>query len=267
MARIVSVTFETTSHARPGHFGIPRQVATILGIRDGDPVELRVSWEGRQLEFSTRLASGLEVYFRQSDPTTTGLDAIPARTLLRVSVWPSTEDRLAEGRPEVGRSQAWDAEQFQHTFVEQVGSDEPLAALIAWASSQGLAHNRFGFGPTGPMYFDVDTPMGTLALCSVSTRGSVEIVWRDNLARTTAFSTHAERVDLLRRMSIELGLERPERAADTWFSLGSEFIVDPGRRPRLLAILDWAVEQLRQSEVSPGIRPAEEASSKGEGDG
>ena len=32
MARIVSVTFETGSHARSGHFGIPRYMATIIEL-------------------------------------------------------------------------------------------------------------------------------------------------------------------------------------------------------------------------------------------
>lgn len=245
MARIVSVTFETTSHARSGHFAIPRQVATILGIGDGAPIELRVSWEGRQLEASTQLASGLEVYYRQSDPTTKGLEAVPAKTSLLVTVWRSTEARVTEEGAEVRRALPWDAEEFRRAFDEQVGTDEPLAALTTWATSHGLAHSRFGSGSTGPMYFDIDSGSGTLVLCSLTVRGSLEIVWRDNLDRATAFVTHAGRLDLLRRMSIELGLERPERVADTWFSLGRQVILDPADRSRLFGILDLMIERLR----------------------
>ena len=245
MARIVSVTFEATSHARSGHFSIPRHVAAVLGIRDGDSIELRVSWEGRQVEASTRLASGLEVYYRQSDPTTVGLEAVPGKTPLLVTVWRSTEARETEEGAEVRRVVAWDAEEFRRAFVEERGSGEPLTALTEWAGSRRLTHHRFGSGSTGPMYFDVDHGAGTVVLCSVSVRGSLEIVWRDNLDKARPFLTHSGRLDILRRMNSELGLDRPERVADTWLSVGPQILMDTSNRDRLLAILDSMIERLR----------------------
>lgn len=91
MARILGVTFETTTQSRPGAFSIPRAAATMLGIGPEDPVELRVTWEGGRLEVNAELRSGWEVYPRSSDPSTRGLEQIPPRTPLTVTVWRSGE--------------------------------------------------------------------------------------------------------------------------------------------------------------------------------
>jgi hypothetical protein len=87
MARILSVTFETTTQDEPGAFVVPRSAAEVLRLGDRDPVELRITWEGERLELTTTLHSGWGVRARPSEPATRALDDIPAHTEITVTVW------------------------------------------------------------------------------------------------------------------------------------------------------------------------------------
>ena len=108
MARIVSVTFETESHSRAGHFTIPRRIADFLAIKDDDPVELSVLCEGLKVEVQTQLRSGLEVYHREDDKSTAGLERLPANAPLLVTVWHPGDEQAPKQLP-----REWDAKFFR----------------------------------------------------------------------------------------------------------------------------------------------------------
>ena len=87
MARIVSVTFETTSDPEPGQVAIPQMVAEILGIRPKTGIELRVSWEGRIIELAAEVGEDLSVRHQAEQPATASLQGIPGLTPLLVTAW------------------------------------------------------------------------------------------------------------------------------------------------------------------------------------
>ena len=239
MARIVGVTFETTSHAQPGHLSVPRQVAALLGIGDNDPIEARVLWEGQQIELSTRLASGLELYVRKSDPTTEGLGSLPPKTPILVTVWASEEARDADEAALRGRDTPWTDGEFRQAFEERVGNTSPLDRLMQWAADHGLKH-RYGSGRTGPMYID----HGSMFLISLANRGYAEIVVQGNLDSRAPFASAAARRELLDVVLKRTGIQRDEHVADTWFGMGTDVLTEPARLDGLVSVLDWLVEQL-----------------------
>jgi hypothetical protein len=83
----MSVTFETSAHAQPGHFNVPLQVALELGSGDGQAIRLRVeSARGLLFEGRVELASGTEVYPRRDDPKS-GLRSIRPHERLFVTAY------------------------------------------------------------------------------------------------------------------------------------------------------------------------------------
>jgi hypothetical protein len=137
MARIVSVTFETTSESEAGRFSIPQLVAEIIGIQPKSDIELRVSWEGRIVELAAVVGEGLEVRHRAGDVTTAGLQGIPKRTPLLVTVWkgepePSDVAERADARG------YWSAQDGGADFAKRAEAAAPerqdlLRRLIQWA--------------------------------------------------------------------------------------------------------------------------------------
>ena len=239
MARIVGVMFETTSHAQPGRFSIPRQVAALLGIAAGDPVEVRVLWEGQQLELSTRLGSGLELHARAGDPTTEGLGNLPARTPILVTVWASEEAKNAEQGGSHGSDMPWTDDEFRQAFEQRVGTAAPLDRLMQWAAQHELTHH-YGMGRTGPVYIYY----GSVSLISLANDGSAGIVMRGNLDSRVPFTGGAARRDLLHAVLDQTGIERDEHVADTWFGIGKDVVTDPVRMEGLIGVLDWVIDQL-----------------------
>lgn len=147
MARIVSVTFETTSDAEPGQFAIPQMVADLLGIRPTSDVELRISWEGRTIELAAAVGAEFQVSHRGGDPTTAGLQGIPRLAPLLVTVWrgesePSDVAERADARG--GRS----AQDGGADFAARLESATPerqdlLRRLLKWARElEGSGHAR-----------------------------------------------------------------------------------------------------------------------------
>ena len=239
MARIVGVTFETISHAQAGRFGIPRQVAALLGIGDDDPIEARVLWEGQQVELSARLASGLELYARAGDPTTEALASLPPKTPIMVTVWASEDARNADQGASRGRDTPWTDDEFRHAFEQRVGHHCPLDRLMQWAAQRGLTHH-YGMGRTGPLYLDY----GSVFLITLGSRGSAEIVMQGNLDSRAPFTGPAARRDLLREVVDRTGIQRDEHVADTWFGIGSDVLTHPARLEGLISVLEWLIAQL-----------------------
>jgi hypothetical protein len=79
-----AVRFEVTAHAIPGHFHVPRQATSQLGLEPDDPVELWLEGPGLSWHGVTRMASGTEVYYRVNDSSTHGLESIGSYMRLRV---------------------------------------------------------------------------------------------------------------------------------------------------------------------------------------
>ena len=141
MDRIVSVTFETTSDAEPGRFEIPQTVAEILGIRPTSDVELRIGWEGRVIEVAAAVGPEFKVRHRSGNPTTAGLDDIPKRTPLLVTVWrgetePSDVAERADARG------YWSAQDGGADFAKRLEAAAPerqdlLRRLLKWAREFG----------------------------------------------------------------------------------------------------------------------------------
>lgn len=133
MARIISVTFETTTQGRPGAFTVPRAAATVLGLGADDPVELRLTWEGGRLELATDLRSGWEVYHRTSDPSTSGLETIPPKTPITVTVW-GRGDADSEEVVEPDRDKGWWGEDQGADFESRIDSNNTdVRRILEWA--------------------------------------------------------------------------------------------------------------------------------------
>jgi hypothetical protein len=137
MARILSVTFETEAQARPGHFSVPQRVADVLGIGPGDVVELSIMCGGLKLELRTQLRSGLEVYFRVGDESTAGLQQIPPRAPLEVTIW------VPEGQGAVPPTSSTRPRIWTEADVFAALSNDPVATrvardLISWATDRRL---------------------------------------------------------------------------------------------------------------------------------
>jgi hypothetical protein len=214
MARIISVTFETSTHGESGHFGIPQGAARILGLGADDPVEIRVIWEGGKVEVGTELRSGFEVYYRHSDPTTNGLERLPANTPITVTVWRRGESSAEEEPPA-----AWTDESFDDAFVKAGGSRELLERLRSWGASARLLL-RYGNGPAqGPLYFDLTSGDRRYSVMNVLATGNFEWVFRGNIADSPGLANRVDRVNLVRQLADLFGASREDERADTWLAL------------------------------------------------
>lgn len=139
-ARIISVTFETDSDSRPGVFSVPHSAANLLGLKSGAPVHLRITWEGRKLQLSTSLRSGLEVHPRWTDESTHGLDAIPPKTPILVTVWPADE---APDDAAIADANGWTDERFDRRFAESAVGDESSAVSQRYRQTYRKVLRRF----------------------------------------------------------------------------------------------------------------------------
>ena len=251
-ARIISVTFETTTQARPGAFTIPRSAANLLGIQANDPVELRVTWEGGRLELSTTLRSGWEVYPRASDPSTRGLEKITSQTPITVTVWRTGEaDDVNANQAADGTE--WTDERFDAAFEAAGGSIELVGQLRAWASDNDVSL-RYGAGRSvGPLHFDVSAGRDQLTLLSLGADGGFEWVFRGNLDRAPGLTDRASRVALVRRICGLFGLERPDDRADTWLNAPSARLEGPGIQ-QFIGLLDDQLAATRRPSSELGKR-------------
>ena len=221
-SRIISVTFETETQSRPGAFTVPKAAANLLGVGDDDPVELRVTWEGPRLELSTQLRSGLEVYPRSSDETTNGLESIPPKTPITVTV-----SRPGEGRLDDDGDAAWTDDRFDAVFAASGGPDDLLARLRDWANDHTVVL-RYGNGESsGPLHFDAPDGPPRITLFNVSATGPIEWVFRNNLDRSRGFASRTTRVELVRRLGELFDVDRPDERADTWFGVPAAGLAVP----------------------------------------
>ena len=249
MARIISVTFETTTQGLAGAFSVPKAAADVLGIGAGDSVELRVTWEGGRLELGTELRSGLEVHPRVSDPSAARFPQIPARTPVIVTVW--RHDETAQRKEVRGRAGGvlWSDESFEAAFLKRGGSMELLRALREWALSRGISL-RYGTGKTdGPLRFDVDFPGGEVTLFHLDTRGYLNWVFKGNLDRAPLLSAREPRIAFVRRISDLFGVHRADERADQHFAVMASSL-SLQDHPRLLAALDDLLALVQQQPPS-----------------
>ena len=219
-ARIIGVTFETETQSRPGVFTVPRAAANVLEIGDDDPVELRVTWEGRRLELRTQLQPGLEVDPRQSDETTSGLASIPARTPVTVTVWRLGQEPeshvTADGRT------AWSDERFDTAFVNSGGPSSLITMLRDWARERDVAL-RYGTGRSaGPLHFDARGAAVRTTLLAVGADARIEWIFRDNLERSPGFRASSTRIEFVRRLAELFDVDRPDERANVWFGVPAE---------------------------------------------
>lgn len=252
MARILSVTFETTTQNRAGAFTVPRAAANLLGLGAEDPVELRVMWEGGRLELATELRSGWEVYPRSSDSSTQGLDQIPARTSLTVTVWRSGE-AITEPIAESDDWSEWTDERFDATFEAAGGSLDLLTQLREWAAKNDVGL-RYGAGRTeGPLHFDVLGGRDQVTLMSIGAGGGIEWVFRDNLDRAPGLGDRGTRVELVRQIRELFGVDRPDDRADTWMNAPAPRL-ESSDYPRFLRLLDGQLSATRRPSSELGFR-------------
>lgn len=251
-ARIISVTFETTTQARPGAFSIPRPAANLLGIGAADPVELRIIWEGGKLEVATHLRSGWEVYPRSSDPSTRGLERIPGQTPITVTVWRTGEAIAEEGSDSTDWTE-WTDERFDVAFEAAGGSLELVTRLRAWASANEVSL-RYGAGRSvGPLHFDVSAGRDHLTLLSLGADGGFEWVFRGNLDRAPGLTDRASRVALVRRIRDLFGIDRPDERADTWLNAPATRL-DDSQIEQFIALLDEQLAAMRKPGSELGMR-------------
>lgn len=252
MARILSVTFETTTQNRAGAFTVPRAAANLLGLGAADPVELRVVWEGGRLELVTELRSGWEVYPRSSDPSTQGLEQIPARTSLTVTVWRSGE-AMTEPTAESDDWSEWTDERFDATFEAAGGPLDLLAQLRAWAGKNDVGL-RYGAGRAeGPLHLDVVAGRDHVTLISIGAGGGIEWVFRDNLDRAPGLTNRKARVHLVRQVRALFGVDRPDERADTWLNAPAPRLKSADY-PRFLRLLDDLLVATRRPSSELGKR-------------
>lgn len=251
MARILSVTFETTTQSRPGAFTLPRAATNVLAIGADDPVELRVMWEGGKLELATELRSGCEVYPRSSDASTRGLEEIPPQTPITVTVWRQGE---AAGAPdEAGDWSDWDDDRFDAAFEASGGSLELLRELRTWAKDNDVTL-RYGAGRTeGPLHFDVLAGRDHITLISLGAGGGIEWVFRDNLDRAPGLTDRSARVELVRRVRELFDVDRPDERADTWLNAPASRL-DSAEHDRFLALLSDQLGAARRPSSELGTR-------------
>jgi hypothetical protein len=235
-ARIISVTFETTTRSRPGSFSVPRAAANLLGIGTADAVELRITWEGRKLELSTSLRSGWEVYPRSTDETTVRLEAIPPSTPITVTVWRAGD--ASEDRAESG---TWNDARFDESFASAGGPAELLSNLRHWAADHDVGI-RYGRGQTaGPLYLDAPGTTPPITLMNVHATGGIEWVFRDNLDRARGLASGDTRGAFVRRISDLFGVDRADDRADTWLDVAADRLPRE-RYDELLQLLDEELE-------------------------
>lgn len=239
-ARIIGVTFETTTQGRAGAFSVPRAAADLLGIHSDDRVELRIVWEGQKLELATSVRSGLEIYPRSTDVTTAGLNSIPASTPITVTVWRGGETLDDDSSGEA----LWTDERFDQTFVAAGGPADLIRRLRLWATEREIAL-RYGSGKTaGPLHFDIPATDPRIQLISVGATGGIEWVFRGNLDRARGFSGAGVRREFFRRIGDLFGTDRSEGSADTWFGVPAERL-SQDRYGDFLAMLDEMLELVR----------------------
>lgn len=252
MARILSVTFETTTQNRAGAFTVPRAAANLLSLGAEDPVELRVMWEGGRLELATSLRSGWEVYPRSSDPSTQGLDQIPARTSITVTVWRSGE-AITEPIAVSDDWSEWTDERFDATFEAAGGWPDFLTQLREWAARNDVGL-RYGAGRTeGPLHFDVVAGRDHVTLISIGAGGGIEWVFRDNLDRAPGLTDRDARVELVRQVRELFGVDRPDDRADTWMNAPAPRLKSSDYA-RFLQLLDEQVSATRRPSSELGLR-------------
>jgi hypothetical protein len=70
-----------------GHFNLPAEVARELGVATDGRVHLVVDTLDVHWEGTVNTASGTEVYYREGDPETHGLQKVKAGVALTVQVW------------------------------------------------------------------------------------------------------------------------------------------------------------------------------------
>jgi bifunctional DNA-binding transcriptional regulator/antitoxin component of YhaV-PrlF toxin-antitoxin module len=242
LARIVSVTFETASHSRPGRFTIPRRVAQFLGIEDGDPIELAVTCEGFKVELETTLASGLEV--RSSDPSTSALERIPANAPLIVTVWHPGEADVAPSAKRV-----WDRASFVEALVEsgveRLDAEVVLDACLGWADRNGL-YARWGSANTGSLLMRLDDDRipshgQKQRFFALWTTGGVELQFAH---MAPPFDTSEAREELRHRLDSIEGITVPRSIGYPSFPL--QLLSDDARREAVFKVFDWTLAHTRR---------------------
>jgi hypothetical protein len=245
MARILSVTFETAAHARPRRFSVPRRVADFLGIGDDDEVELSVMCGGLKLELRTQLRSGLEVYHRVGDASTAGLDQIPAKAPLEVTVWAPDRE---EGAPRpVRRAEPWTPERFDQDMERRAGAVVLRRARLVreWAVKRGLRlwwGRGFEWGGWVPVY---DPPSGRgYQFFELWSSGNLEVQFK-YLGAHPAFSSREAREELRRRLNAIPGISLPPEVVDRLRSFRLGDLRDERALQQLLAVFGWVLDQLK----------------------
>jgi len=244
MARIVSVTFETEAHARPGHFSIPKRVAEFLGIEDDDPIELSVLCEGLKVEIETKLRSGLEMYHRAGDPSTAGLEQIPALAPLVVTVWHPGDEAASSNPP-----RTWDRPSFVDALAEsgmrRNDAEHVLDACLSWADSHALTA-RWGNANLGSVLIRLDDeriPSNVghkQRFFALWTGGAIELQFH---SMAPPFDTEDRREDLRKRLNAIDGVSVPRSTG--YPSIPMRLLADPARRKQFLAVQEWLLAETR----------------------
>jgi len=210
-------------------------------MSDDDDVELRILAEGLRLEVATQLRSGLEVYHRQGDPTTAGLDAIPPNTPILVTVSHPRDEHAADG------ARAWDYGSFTDALVEggvsrQVAA-ELLDTFVAWANERGVAM-IWGQAKLGSLHFRLpaDGVSGSSAprqrLFSLFIPGRVELQFAGMLA---PFDQALRAAELANKLSEISGVAISRSVGYPSFPVSA--LGDIRARLAFVGVMDWVIDE------------------------
>ena len=182
----------------------------------------------------------MEVYPRSSDETTNGLESIPPKTPITVTV-----SRPGEGRLDDDGGAAWTDDRFDAVFAASGGPVDLLARLRDWADDHTVVL-RYGNGESsGPLHFDAPDGPPRITLFNVGATGAIEWVFRNNLDRSRGFASRTTRVEFVRRLGELFDVDRPDERADTWFGVPAAGLAASAYED-FVRLLDEELELIRQ---------------------
>ena len=85
-SEIEAVIVRVTAHQTGRHVSVPKAALDLLGVGEDGRIHAVVETARGVADVHTSLASGRELYFRQRDATTKGLDLIEPGERVRITV-------------------------------------------------------------------------------------------------------------------------------------------------------------------------------------
>jgi hypothetical protein len=149
------------------------------------------------------------------------------------------------------KRRAWDEGSFLSELDRNAG--EALVAvtrqLIAWANDRADGVVYGSGAAKGTMIPDVAQGAVRFRPISVYTNGKVELKFSHMMAKNPPFDEKPSRIELLHRVNGILAVPIAEDRVDYWPRFPLAELADPGNLERFLAVLDWAIREVRSRPV------------------